>query len=152
VDEAYYILFGIPAPITVRQRIWRILDSTVLERIRYPYERLLWWWSGLFPAPESNQEYLSVEEAPPGAKESDVFFRASELELYLRRSRANIYHPLLGIEIATYNLDGMYRISPVDLARYLKGETAVEYEIGATHLFNLDDPKGSPQKGDPVGS
>jgi hypothetical protein len=115
--------------------VWEKTGGVVIEWGKYIYYELYSKCHDIF-SNEANIVSIGVEDAPPGTKEGDILIPASELELFLRRSRTTIFHPLLGIEIITYDLDGEYRISPADLARHLKGEPVVEYETGATNLLD----------------
>ena len=140
IEEVHYILFGVKAPETALQRTRRLLRSAYLW-VTDPFYAVYYRCSDLLTAYFGDPDrMISAEEAPPGTKPGALVISTDGLELFFRRNRKVIFHPLLGIEIATLELPideaDRYRISPSDLQRYLKGEPAVEYETGSLNLLN----------------
>lgn len=141
VDTAYYVIYGVAAPTPRKERIRRVLKAThqtIMSPVRAVYNRCSEIWRANSGQREPWSE-VRGEQALSGAKAGRPVFHLGDLELFMRRNRWLMYHPLLGLEITTLVIpdtgpDG-YRISPDDLARYLKGEPPVEYDSGSLNLI-----------------
>jgi hypothetical protein len=136
LEDAYYILYGEVIPKSLLLRAWQMFDRVVFEHIKAAYYLLSINLQDFF-SNDSSVDYIEPEDAPPGTKKGDVLFEASEVALYLRRARCEMYHPSLGIKLATYNFGhGEVRIDPSDLQRFLLGESAVADWPAAIHSLN----------------
>jgi hypothetical protein len=136
VDQAYCLLYGSHPPHSFLRRTFRsfviAIDPVVCPFV-YAYYKI----TGAFDRSEDSYGgSISPEEAPPDAKPGEMLFAVSDLELWLRKCRTVAYHPLLGIELPIFKIGDDERISPADIALIVTGNKPLEYETGATNLFN----------------
>lgn len=92
-----------------------LLHPTVGRYLRWSVQRV---WD----------RFLDLLYAPPELIEDAVLgeqvIQAADIEALLERSRSIVYHPRLGLEVATFDIGGELRIGPADLIEALHDSDA----------------------------
>lgn len=142
LDEAYYLLYGsVRRGTAYRKFKWWFQTAVVdglLELIRWDDAKA---WVQAFFGDGIVYDWIRAKDVPPedvpdGIDPDEVVIPVDSMELFLRRCRTVKFCPEIGVELFCYDVEGVIRIAPVDLANYLLGDNPVNWEAGEYHLWN----------------